>query len=215
VLPSEAVAEVQEHDFQDILATRIYPLLTNESRRLASMYPFPFLEGKSVWTESVVSADSPLAGAPTDISAVRRLGCPAIAENNGNLQYLRRDYVMRIFGVNTYLTVDFPQYYYMWGGQLYVYPYFNVSTIFSLDYIKKIPTLGAGTTEAQWLIPSEYQNIVIDRVLARLSRSEGDLQDGETFDARATSAVQEMQAAFNVNQDSPDPMMYTPDPLDY
>lgn len=215
MLPSEAVTEIQEHDFQDITTARIYPLLTNESRRLASMYPFPFLEGKSVWTEAVVGADQPLAGAPTDIRAVRALGCPAIAENNGNLTYLRRDYVMRYFGRNTYLTADFPQYYYMWGGSLYVYPYFTSSTIFALDYIKRIPTLGAGTTEAQWLIPAEYQNIVIDRVLARLSRSEGDLTDGDTFDQRASSAIAEMQAAFDVNQDSPDPMMQTFDPLDY
>ena len=215
MLPSEAVVEIQAHDFQDILDTRIYPLLTNESRRLANMYPFPFLEGQSSWTETVATANSPLAGAPSDIRAVRRLGCPAIGESMGNLQYLRRDYVMRIFGTNTYLTVDFPQYYYMYGGQLYVYPYFSVNTLFQLDYIKKVPTLGAGTTEAQWLIPAEYQNIIIDRVIARLSRGEGDLTDGDTFDRRADSAVAEMLAAFDVNQDSPDPMLFTPDPLDY
>lgn len=215
MLPSEAVVEIQAHDFQDILDTRIYPLMTNESRRLASMYPFPFLEGKSVWTESVVSADSALAGAPTDIKAVRMLGCPAIGESMGNLQYLRRDLVFRIFGKNTYLTADFPKYYYMWAGQLFVYPYFTASTIFALDYIKRVPVLSAASTEAQWLIPGEYQNIIIDRVIARLSRAEGDLQDGETFDARAGGAVSEMLAAFDVNQDSPDPMMFTTDPLDY
>lgn len=215
MLPSEAVVEIQAHDFQDILDTRIYPLLTNESRRLASMEPFPWLEGKSVWTESVVGADTPLAGAPTDIAAVRALGCPAIGEGMGNLQYLRRDLVFRIFGRNTYLTVDFPKYYYMWGGQLYVYPYFSVATMFALDYIKRVPTLGVGTTEAQWLIPSEYQNIVIDRVLARLSRGEGDLTDGDTYDRRADSALGELMGSFEVNMDSPNPMLMTTDPLDY
>lgn len=215
MLPSEAVVEIQAHDFQDILDTRIYPLMTNESRRLAAMYPFPFLEGQASWTESVVSANSALTGAPADIKAVRRLGCPTIGEGMGNLQYLRRDYVMRIFGTNTYLTVDYPKYYYLYGGQIFVYPYFSVATLFQLDYIKRVPVLGAGTTEAQWLIPSEYQNIIIDRVIARLSRGEGDLTDGDTFDARAAGAVAEMLAAFDVNQDSPDPMLMTTDPLDY
>lgn len=213
--PAEAVAEIKEHDFQDIDDLRVFRLLTNESRRLAAMYPFPFLQGKSVWTESVATADSPLVGGPTDIQAVLAMGCPAIGNSQGNLTYLRRDYIFRIYGRNTYLTADYPQFYYMFGGQLFVYPYFTASTIFSLDYIKRVPTLAAGTTEAQWLIPGEYQDILMDRVLARLSRSEGDLTDGDTYDSRATSALGELMAAFNVNQDSPDPMMFTPDPLDY
>lgn len=215
MLPSAMVVEIQAHGFDDVLDTRIYPLLTSENRRLCALAPFPFLEKFSTWTESVTSPSIPLAGAPSDIRAVRNMGIPNIVNNAGNLTYLRRDYIEKTFGFNAYLLVDFPTRYFLYGQNstggmnLYVWPNIAVATLFALDYYAYPPVLGAGTTEAQMLLPDMYCPILMDRVLARLSRSEGDLQDGDTYDARASAGVAEMLMSFEVNQDTPDPMLYT------
>jgi len=210
------VTEIQAHDFQDIDAnTRIYPLLTSENRRLCALAPFPFLEKFSTWTEAVGTPATPLVGAPTDIRAVKNMGMPGVQDNAGNLSYLRRDYIEKTFGLNSYLLADFPTRYNLYGTNstggmnLYVYPYITASTLFALDYYALPPVLGAGTTEAQLLLPDMYCPILMDRVLARLSRAEGDLTDGDTYEARANAGVSEMMMSFEVNQDSPDPMLYT------
>lgn len=217
MIPSAMVVEIQAHGFDDILDTRIYPLLTSENRRLCGIFPWPFTEKFFSWTEAAVpsNAGTPLTGAPTDIRAVRALGMPAIADNAGNVTYLPRDLISKTYGYNSYLISDFPRHYNIWGknssggGQLFVYPYFTANTLFALDYHMLPPVLSAGSTEAQMLLPDEYAPILMDRVLARLSRSEGDLQDGDTYDRRAASALQDMLDAFDVNMDSPPPMIFT------
>lgn len=217
MIPSAMVVEIQAHDFQDIADPRVYALLTSENRRLCNMMPFPFTEKFATWTETAVPANAgtPLVGAPTDIRAVRTLGVPGLQNNQGTLTYLRRDLIEKIMGYNTYLLSDYPQYYNVWGKNatggcnLYAYPYFTANTIFALDYHALPPVLSAATTEAQMLLPDEFAPILMDRVLARLSRGEGDLQDGVTYDQRATSAIAEMMDAFDANMDSPDPMMNT------
>lgn len=216
MIPSDMVVEIQAHDFQDITAARIYSLLTSENRRICNLWPFPFTEKTATWTETATGvAGLPLISAPTDIRAALNLGMPAVGNSGGNVQYLRRNLIEKIYGYNSYLLIDFPRHYNVYGknssggGNLYVYPYISTNTIFALDYHALPPVLNAASTEAQMLLPDEFSNILMDRVIARLSRGEGDLTDGDTFDARAASALTEMLDAFDVNMDSPDPMLMT------
>ncbi len=220
MIPSDMVAEIQAHDFQDILPARIYPLLTSANRRLCSSGPYPFLEKFSTWTETVPGngPGQPLALAPLDIRAVRNFGAPAVADNGGNIQYLRKDYVEKFYGFNSYLIQDTPVRHYcaygknsVGGCNLYVYPFPTFNYVFALDYYAMPPVLGAGTTEAQMLLPDEYSPLLMDIVIARLSRGEGDLQDGDTFDAVTARSIATLQNAFDVNMDSPDPMLVTQD----
>lgn len=217
MIPSNIVAECQAHDFQDILDTRIYPLLTAENRRLCGMKPWPFTERFSTWTEVVGTAGAALPGAPTDIRAIRNLFMPGVANNDGNLQYLRRDYIEKIYGGSTYLLGDTPIHYNLWGknslggGGLYVYPYHTISTIYALDYHALPPVLSAASTEAQMLLPDAWCTILIDRVVARLSQAEGDLQDAQHYFGVAALNQQDMEEEFDVNLDSADPMLNTSD----
>lgn len=217
MLPSDMAIEIQAHGFDDILAARIYQLMTIENRRLCSLGAFPFTEKFSTWTESVGTAGVPLTGAPTDIRAVRNLGLPGIQENNGNVTYLRKDYVEKTYGFNSYLLADYPRHYSVYGKNstggmnVYVWPYLTTALAMALDYHALPPVITAGTTELQMLLPEQYHGTLMDRVLARLSRSEGDLQDGDTYDARAREGERELVYAFETNQDSPDPMLFTPD----
>lgn len=212
------VTEIQRHDFQDIDGpTVIFPLLNIEHKAICSMAPFPFTQKSSVWTEAVNVPNTPLVGAPTDIQAVQMCGLPGIADNDGNLSYLRRDYISKIYGRNSYLLVDFPRHYYLYGKgasggyALYCWPYFSIPMQFMLDYSSVASTLTAGVTEPQITLPPEYHKILIDRVVARLSRAEGDLTDGDVFDAKADQAIGRLMDAFLVNNDTPDPMLSTPD----
>lgn len=213
MLPSAMVVEIEAHDF-DTDDPRIYALLTAENRRLCALGPWPFTEKTATWTETYNQANAglPLVGAPADLRAVRALGMPEIADNQGWVSYLRRDLIRRRYGSNSLLLRQEPvRHYYVFGNSLYIWPYIEANRIFQLDYHADPPVLGAGTTEAQMLLPDEYAPILMDRVLARLSRAEGDLADGNEYDGRATSALAEMMTAYDINMDSPDPMILTDD----
>lgn len=205
-------AEIQRHDFQDVdLTTVIFPLLTQEHKKLCGSGPYPFTEATSTWTEAVNVPNTPLVGAPSNIRAVRFMGMPQVADFNGNLSYLDRVLIARRYGRNSYLLVDFPRHYNMWGGKLYVWPYFSVATMFALDYHMIGSTIAAGLTEAQITLPPDYHDALIDRVVARLSRAEGDLADGTTYDQVAERTEKFLQDAYDINMDQPNPMLDSSD----
>lgn len=220
MIPSAIVAEINNYGFDNVNYpdARIYALLTSENRRICNLWPFPFTEKFATWTETSVvpgNVGQPLVGAPSDIRAVRALGMPAVGDNAGNITYLPRDFIEKQYGYNSYLLTDTPRHYNVFGKNstggcnLYVYPYPTVNTIYALDYHALPPVLSAASTEAQMLLPDEFSAILMDRVLARLSRSDGDLDDGANYDARATSALAEMLDSFDVNMDSPPPMLWS------
>ena len=214
--PSDMVVEIQAYGF-DALDTRIYPLLTRENRRLCAMAPFTFTQKFSTWTETAVPANvgTPLVGAPTDIRAVVALGQPAENANAGNIVYLDRNLISKIYGYNSYLIVDVPRHYNVYGKNssggcnLYVYPYIAGDTIFALDYLALPPVLNASTTEAQMLLPDAYSQALMDRVCAQLARSDGDLDDAVKYENSAQATVMEMLNDFDANMDSPPPMIFT------
>lgn len=209
MLPSDMVVEIQAAGFDAVAAARIYPLLTSENRRICALGPFPFTEATAAWTETYVSTNAglPLVGAPTDIRAARRLSMPEIVDNDGNATYLRRDLLAKRYGGNSNALILEPVLHYnVYNGKLYIWPYIEANRKFVFDYHADPPVLGAGTTEAQMLLPDEYAGALMDRVMARLARSDGDLQDGQFYDNRASEALAELQAAYDVNMDSPDPM---------
>lgn len=216
MIPVDMVTEIQAYGF-DALAGRIYPLLTRANRKVCAMGAFPFTEKFSTWTEAVATAGVALPGAPTDIRAVRNLGLPGIVENNGNVSYLRKDLAEKYYGSNSYLLADFPRHYSVWGRNatdgmnLYVWPYFTTSTIFSLHYHANPPVLGAGTTALQMLLPDAYTDIIQNMVLAELCRSDGDLEDAAMYTGWAREGTKDMLNDFDVNEDSPDPMLFTDD----
>lgn len=211
------VVEIQAYGF-DALDTRIYPLLTRENRRLCSMAPFPFTQKFSTWTETVGTPGTPLgASSPQDIRAVIALGMPAVGDNAGNVSYLDRNLISKIYGYNSYLLQDFPRHYNVYGKNatggcnVYVYPYISSSTIFALDYCALPPVLGAGTTEQAMLLPDAYSQALMDRVCAQLARSDGDLDDAVMYEQSASAKIAEMMNDFDANSDSPPPMLFTPD----
>lgn len=200
-------AEITRHNFDEDPTTVIFPLLTMEHRRICATGPYPFTQKTATWTESVGTAGNPLVGAPADIRAVRFLGCPELVRYGGNLTYLDRVLIAKYYGRNSYLLADDPIHYYIWKDQLYVWPYITTARIFSLDYHCDGSTIAAGVTEANITLPPEYHPLLIDRVCARLSRSEGDFDDAGGFEARANTAVQELMDAYDINMDAPDPML--------
>jgi hypothetical protein len=216
MIPLDIAGEITAYGF-DATTARIYPLLTRANRKVCAMAPFPFTEKFISWTETynVANVGTPLTGAPTDIRAVRTLGMPAISNNAGNVSYLRRDLIEKTYGYNSYLLVDFPRHYNIWGknsnggGNLYVYPYISANTIFALDYHANPPVLTGTTTEAQMLLPDAYTEIIQNMVLAELSRSDGDLDDATMYTRWANDGIAAMLTDFDVNADSPDPMMLT------
>jgi hypothetical protein len=217
MIPSAMVVEIQAYGF-DALDTRIYPLLTRANRMVCSAALFPFTEKFFSWTETSnvpAGIGQPLTGAPTDIRAVRALGMPAVADNAGNVTYLRRDLITKTYGYNSYLLNDFPRHYNIWGknssggGNLYVYPYISANTIFALDYHMLPPVFSAGTTEAQMLLPDAYCDIIQNIVLSELARSDGDLDDAGKYAGWANTGMSAMLNDFDVNTESPDPMLLT------
>lgn len=216
MIPVDMVTEIQAYGF-DALAARIYPLLTRANRKVCAMGPFPFTEKFSTWTEPVATAGVPLPGAPADIRAVRNLGLPGILENDGNVSYLRKDLVEKYYGFNSYLLADFPRHYSVYGRNatdgmnLYVWPYFTSSTLFALDYHANPPVLGAGTTALQMLLPDAYTDIIQNMVLAELCRSDGDLEDAAMYTDWARVGCKDLLNDFDVNEDSPNPMLFTDD----
>lgn len=218
MIPSDIVAEINSYGFDNVNYpdARVYKLLTRANRRVCSIAPFPFTEKFSTWTETATGvAGVPLTGCPTDIRAVRSLGMPAIADNAGNVTYLSRTMIEKTYGYNSYLIIDFPRHYNVWGKNstggcnLYVYPFISSNTIFALDYHQLPPVLGSGTTEAQMLLPDAYSDIIQWIVLAELSKSDGDLDDAAHYYADASNLVSAMLNDFDVNSDSPDPILFT------
>lgn len=219
MLPSAIVGEINQYGFDNVnyADARIYAILTRANRRLCAIAPFPFTEKFSTWTETqnVANIATPLVGAPADIRAVRNFGCPALADNSGNVSYLRKDILEKTYGFNSYLLNDFPRHYYVYGKNatggcnLYIYPYILANTLFALDYHARPPVLSAASTEAQMLLPDEYCDIIQTMALAELSRSDGDLDDGAGYEALYKSRIADMLNDFDANVDSPDPMIYT------
>lgn len=217
MIPSAIVAEINNYGFDNVNYpdARIYQILTRANRRVCGLAPFPFTEKFTTWTETPATPATPLVGAPTDIRAVRNMGQPGIQDNAGNLSYLRRDYIEKTFGFNSYLLVDFPTRYFLWGknsvggANLYVWPYISIATIFSLDYHALPPVLSAATTEAQMLLPDAYCDVIQNMALAELARSDGDLDDATKYNNWALDGRADMMNDFESNQDTPDPMLYT------
>lgn len=220
MIPSAIVAEINQYGFDSVTYpdARIYPLLTRANRRVCAMGPFPFTEQFATWTETPSTPATPLVGAPTNIRAVKNFGCPAYDNNYGDVSYLRRDYIEKIYGFNSYLLVDDPPRHYnlygknsLGGANLYVYPYPSVATLFALDFYALPPVLNASSTEAAMLLPDEYTPILQNIVLAELSSSDGDLDDAASYTARNPPLFAELFNAYEMNQDSPDPMLMLPD----
>lgn len=218
MIPLDMATEIGLYGF-DATAARIYQLLTRANRRVCSIAPFPFTEKFSTWTETANTANvaTPLVGAPADIRAVRNFGCPGISDNAGNVSYLRKDLIEKTYGFNSYLLNDFPRHYYVWGKNatggcnLYIYPYILANTIFALDYHALPPVLTGSTTEAQMLLPDAYSDIIQNMVLSELSKADGDLDDGKSYKADAKDGMADLLNDFDVNMDSPDPMILLDD----
>lgn len=216
MIPLDIATEIAAYGF-DATAARIYTLLTRANRRLCAVAPFPFTEKFSTWTETANPANvaAPLTGAPTDIRAVKNFGMPGIADNGGNVSYLRKDLIEKTYGFNSYLLNDFPRHYNVYGKNstggcnLYIYPYILSNTLFALDYFARPPVLTGATTEAQMLLPDDYSDIIQTMVLAELSRADGDLDDGANYEALYKSRIADMLNDFDANMDSPDPLLYT------
>lgn len=203
------VTEIQAHGFDDILAARIIPLLDLEHKRICAMNAWPFTESTQLWTPTIVADNVTVPGSPTNIQFVRTAELPDYSKT---LSYLRRDILRKQYGAGLTLFEDLPRHYFLYGGQFFVWPNIPIGTTtlkIVLDFHQRPITLAAGQAETLVLLPPEFHGILMDRVLARLSRSEGDLTDGDTYDARANSQMSELYAAFDVNMDSPDPIVTT------
>lgn len=205
------VTEVAAHGYDDAVAlARIAPLLDIEHKRLCGMAAWPFTEATLLWTPTVVALNVPVPGAPTNIQYVRTAEMPAY---NQTLSYLRRDIIRKQYGGGLILNTDLPMHYYLYGFQFYVWPNIPIGATLQLavDFHQKPLSLVAGVTEAQVLLPAEFHGLLIDRVVARMARAEGDLTDGDTYDNRANSQLQELYSTFDVNMDSPDPIIQVND----
>jgi hypothetical protein len=97
------------------------------------------------------------------------------------------------------------------GSNLYVWPYLTAAMAMTCGYHALPPVLGAGTTEAQMLLPDAYCHIIQNMVLSELARSDGDLDDAAMYDGWAKAGRVDLLTDFDVNEDSPDPMLFTPD----
>lgn len=205
------VTEVAAHGYDDAVAlARIAPLLDLEHKRLCGQAAWPFTESTSAWTPTVVAVNVAVPGAPSNIQYVRTAEMPAY---NQTLSYLRRDILRKQYGGGLTTLTDLPRHYFMFGGQFFVWPNIPIgsSLLLALDFHQKPISLTAGVTEAQILLPAEFHGILLDRVIARMARAEGDITDGDTYDNRAQGQIAELYAAFDVNMDSPDPIINNPD----
>lgn len=201
------VLEIQAHGFDDILAARIIPLIDLEHKRICAMASWPFTEATSTWTPTIVATNITVPGAPASIQFVRTAELPQYSQA---LSYLKRDILRKQYGAGLTTYTELPRHYFMYGGQFFVWPNFPIGTStvqVSLDYHLKPATLAAAGAETTILLPPEFHGILMDRVLARLSRSEGDLTDGDTYDQRAQGEMRELYASFDINMDSPDPII--------
>lgn len=218
MIPSDILAEINNYGFDNVNYpdARLYKLLTRANRKICAMGPFSFTQKFSTWTEAVATPGTPLGAlSPQDIRAVNALGCPAQGDYAGNITYLDRNLISKIYGYNSYLLADFPRHYNVYGKNttggcnLYVYPYITAPTIFALDYCALPPVLSAGSTEAQMLLPDAYSDIVMNMVLAELANSDGDLDDGAVYLNKAKAGTADLLNDFDVNNDSPPPMLFT------
>jgi hypothetical protein len=218
VIPSAIVAEINSYGFDNVNYpdARVYAILTRANRRVCSIAPFPFTQKFATWSETVGTPGTPLgANSPQDIRAVNALGMPAVADNAGNVTYLSRNLISKTYGYNSYLLQDFPRHYNAYGKNatggcnIYVYPYISAATIFALDYHALPPVLGSGTTEAQMLLPDAYCDVIQWIALAELSKSDGDLDDSRGYYTDAQNVISGMLNDFDVNMDSPDPMLFS------
>lgn len=208
---NDMVTEIQAHGFDDVLAARIIPLLDLEHKRICATAAWPFTEATSTWTPNVVAVNVTVPGAPSPIQFVRYAELPQYSQA---LSYVRRDILRKTYGGGLTTVTDLPKNYYIFNEEFFVWPNFPIGTTtvqVTLDYHMKPATLAAGGAEATILLPPEFHGILMDRVLARLSRSEGDLTDGETYDSRAQGQLPELYAAFDINMDSPDPIVMASD----
>lgn len=205
------VNEIAAAGFDDTATlARIAPLLDLEHKRICAMAAWPFTETTLTWTPTIVAVDVPVPNAPTGIQFARVCELPLYSQT---LSYLRRDIMRKQYGGGFRTYTDLPRHYYIYGGLFYVWPNIPIGSSLQIafDYHRKPITLTAGVTEAQILLPPEFHGMLMDRVMARLSRTEGDLTDGTTYDARADSQMSELYATFDVNMDSPDPIIYIPE----
>jgi hypothetical protein len=191
---TELLAEINDHGFEDTLATRKVAAVNWAIKNIAQRKPWPFLE--KVMTLTFSGSNPVPTNVPADLRAVMKI---MDLSTGRRVRFKRTDDMEESYAMNL-LDAGDPFFYYFEGSQLRIWQVPGASQTLRLRYIRTAPTVADGDPEANIIIPPDYHEAIIFRALFRLYDLEDDPELSQRFEAHYENVLQQMTDALMAQQ---------------
>lgn len=183
---TDMLSELNDSGFTDSTNTRKVSMLNDALWDAAARQPWPFLETSLVLT---FNGSSPVpTNMPADFRAA--LGMVDTSNQNAKLEYSRYD-DLDSSGVD-FTTTGTAQVYYIFGGQINVWPIPGASATVRLRYIRKPAAMTESTVEADIDWPVEHHRVIVLGGLYKLYDLEDDPELATRFQGHFENRINQM-----------------------
>jgi hypothetical protein len=192
---SEMLLAIDGHGFEDTDSATKVRFLNATVRQACAKEPWAFLE-----KEADVTISTRQVTLPSDFRAAMALVIPSLP------RVLAPERTDTIYKNNTdYATLTgVPCDYYFIGRKMMVRPVPNATYTGKLFYICLHPTMTSASLEADFLIPPDHHQLIVDGTLYRLYSMEDDPENAALFKAYYDQGVAEMVDTWKRQYDLPD-----------
>jgi hypothetical protein len=191
VLVSEIQTAVQAHGFGSDTAAAQLEGINQVERQINGKRRWPWLEKTTTGTLTVGTASYAVPADFRQPDSVR----VEIGTEYYDLEYLRPVELRRLSHVDRDNST--PRYWTEYEGKLYFHPRPDRVYTYTLDYVKKVTQLTAGSTP---LAPSDYHDVYVWGALMMLAARERDWQMHAFAGSQFRERVQEMEDEYNLRQ---------------
>lgn len=187
---ADIITELNNHGFADTSDTQKLFVINDTIWDMEAVEPWPFLE-KSVALNFDGTNPSP-TNMPVDFKQVKFIsdtltGAGIWPERVETVRDRYADLFQTQSDVNPFL-------YYIWGGQLRLYPIPTATTgRFYMDYIASQTTVTSDTLEAAILLPKRHHRVITLGSVYKLYAMEDDLQNAQAFQSMYEDKIQRMR----------------------
>ena len=183
---AEIIAEVDDHGFAHISATRKASYLNQVVKDICKRQPWPFLEQTLTLTFDGTNPE------PSNLPADLRAVISVIDPSSGMvIRHERLDVLEK--GMGSQMTaVGSATFFYFVGKQLRFVQIPASTWTARLRYLRKPATLTDASTEAAILVPAENHEVIVKGILKHLYDQEDDPEMGARMEGHYENGIQRM-----------------------
>lgn len=188
--------EINDHGFEDTLATRKIAAINFAIKNISQRKPWPFLEKVTTLAFDGTNPYPTVGSTPTDLRAVMKI---MDLSTGRRVRFKRTDDMEEQYAKNL-LDAGNPYFYYFEGSQLRVYQVPGATQTLRLRYLRTAPNVADGDPESAIIIPPDYHEAIVFRALFRLYDLEDDPELSARFEAHYENVLQQMTDALMIQQ---------------